>query len=88
MNEYNIKVGDYVETWDGDIGYVVDIYANSFKWMTVKARSIFNTMNSGEMTSASFNSIKNYYKRIGINDFNEKKTIFKSIEKLDICYAS
>lgn len=30
MNKYDIKVGDYVETWDGAIGYVTDTTSNAF----------------------------------------------------------
>lgn len=32
MNKYNIKVGDYIETWDGDIGVVEEVSNNAFAY--------------------------------------------------------
>ena len=39
MNEYNIKVGDYVETWDGDIGVVEEVSNDCFAYRITSSNS-------------------------------------------------
>ena len=81
MDKYNIKVGDYVETIDNGIGYVTDVYNNSFKWMIVKPRSTSYAAKSGSVFIDSFDNVEDFYKRIGVNYFSKKKTEFKPINK-------
>ena len=81
MNKYNIKVGDYVETWDGGIGYVTNADLTEFYWFIVTPRSVPNATKAGEETIASFDAVKTYYKRIGKNDFTKKENKFEPITK-------
>lgn len=38
MNKEDINIGDYVETWDGGIGYVTSVHSDEFEWMIVVPR--------------------------------------------------
>ena len=83
MNKYNIKVGDYVETIDGGIGYVINVNCDSFEWMIVKSRETLSAMEAGEETIAGFSTVKKFYKRIGENDFTKKENKFEPINRFN-----
>lgn len=87
MNKYNIKVGDYVETWDGAIGYVVDVASNAFMFdVEIDGRKIRHKTGQYCWYPYCLIDTENVFKRIGANDFSKRKNEFKSIEKLDCFY--
>lgn len=84
MNKYNIKVGDYVETWDGAIGYVTDTTSNGFSFdLEIDGKKFKHK--TGQYCWCSYYLIdeKNVFKRIGTNDFTKKKNKFEPINKYD-----
>lgn len=79
MNKYNIKVGDYVETLDGKVGYIRTI---DFCDKDTVIPVVFNTghINNYKTTEFCFkNEPHRFFKRIGINDFTKKE--FEPISK-------
>lgn len=49
MNKYNIKIGDYVETTNGNIGYVTDVDENYFIVTLVKNGSLSKKFGACEL---------------------------------------
>lgn len=82
MNKYNIKVGDYVETWDRAIGYVTDTTSNSFSFDLEIDGEKFKHRD-GEYYWYPYYLIdkENVFKRIGANNFSKKEIEFKPISK-------
>lgn len=83
MNKYNIKVGDYVETLDGGIGYVTSISNERFDWLITKSCKSESAMSPGGLTYGCFNEVEKYYARVGENDFTKKKNKFEPISEYD-----
>ena len=74
---YEFHVGDYVETWDGKIGYIYYFRPNVL---------VFKMPNGGQYAIDTdvldwSNHPKNVFKRIGAYDFTKKEK--KKIEQLD-----
>ncbi len=88
MNKYNIKVGDYVETWGGDIGVVEEVANHAFVYKITLSNS--NNYIKGMRHWCPNDSISSFkpFKRVGANDFSKNKDELESIERLDICYAT
>lgn len=88
MNKYNIKVGDYVETWGGDIGVVEEVANYAFVYKITLSNS--NNYIKGMKYWCPNDSIGSFkpFKRVGANDFSKNKDELESIERLDICYAT
>ena len=83
MNKYNIKVGDYVETWDGAIGYVSGLGPDFFCWYEAPYNSRPNIHSMHMNDLKNYKNIANKFKRIGLNDFGEKKSKLVPINKID-----
>lgn len=82
MNKYNIKVGDYVETWDGAIGVVESIANESFGCEFTFISNSNNYVKNVEYWFLNDSTeIFKLFKRIGANDFNKKKDKFQPISK-------
>lgn len=88
MNKYNIKVGDYVETWEGAIGVVEEVANHAFVYKITLSNS--NNYIKGMKYWCPNDSISSFkpFKRVGANDFSKKENKFEPIKNLDICYAT
>lgn len=74
---YEFHVGDYVETWDGKIGYIYYFRPNVL---------VFKTQDGGQYEISTdvldwSNHPENVFKRIGAYDFTKKEK--KKIEQLE-----
>lgn len=84
MNKYNIRVGDYVETLNGGIGYVTNATSNDFMFdIEIDGRKIKHKTGQYCWYPYCLIDIENVFKRIGANDFSKKENKFKPIESLD-----
>ena len=83
MNKYNIKVGDYVETWDGDIGVIEEVVINTFSYRITSPNS--DNYDKGVIYWCPNDSIDSYkpFKRIGAYDFSKKENKFKPISEFN-----
>lgn len=90
MNKYDIKVGDYVETWDEDIGYVTDVGSDCFyiKLIINKEKEEYPPDNKSYYDLKNEKTIPRDFRRIGTNIFTKKRNKFEPISNLDICYAT
>lgn len=89
MNKYDIKVGDYIETWDGDIGVVEEVNNSVFVYNFTFVSNLNNYVkNVGYW--CPFDAIGGFkpFKRVGANDFSKKEEKFEPIKNLDICYVT
>lgn len=84
MNKYNIKVGDYVEIWNGDIGVIEEVSSNSFVYKLTLVSDLNNYIKDVRYWHPidTVDSFK-IFKRIGTNDFSEKKSKLVPINKID-----
>lgn len=89
MNKYNIKVGDYIETWDGDIGVVEEVSNSAFTYNFTFVSNLNNCVKNIRYW-CPFDAIgsSKLFKRIGANDFSKKEEKFEQIKNLDIYYAT
>lgn len=73
-----INVGDYIETIDGEIGYVdkVDYIKDNALKFEVKLLNIENNV----LVSCDDSFIKKYFKRIGSHDFTVKENKIEPIK--------
>lgn len=85
MNEYDIKLGDYVETWDGDIEYVTAYCRSNMENRSKEYEIVYKITHSdsSRYVGAERRVMDNCIKRIGANDFSKKKSKFVPIDKLD-----
>lgn len=88
MNKYDIKVGDYIETWDGDIGVVEEVNNSVFVYNFTFVSNLNNYVKNVEYW-CPFDAIGGFkpFKRIGVNDFSEKEAKLKPIESLDTAHC-
>lgn len=89
MQGFNIKVGDYVETWDGDIGYVTDYYFSNMENCPKGYVIVYKITHSdsNRYIGAERRVMDNCIKRIGTNVFSEKKNNFKPIKPIEYCFT-
>ena len=76
--KYEFHVGDYVETWDGKIGYLTTfIHSHDYGEIT-----IFVNYKDGKTQGYKFrkDELYHYFKRIGAYDFTKKEK--KKIEQI------
>lgn len=78
--KYDIKIGDYVETTDGIMGYVSRVEEESFHWVVTNQNNIPDAAEIGSESWGYFNEIETAYKRVGLHEFTKKNVI----EPLDI----
>lgn len=83
MNKYNIKVGDYVEAWDGDIGVIEEVSSNSFVYKFTLVSNLNNYIKDMRYWCPNDAVYFKPFKRIGTNDFSEKKSKLMPINKID-----
>lgn len=90
MNKYNIKVGDYVELLNGDIGYVTDVNDDRFYVQLITNKGEGECLYGDERPyfRKYEETIPMNFRRIGENDFTKKENRFNPIKKLEICYAT
>lgn len=82
MNKEDVNIGDYVETWDGGIGYVTSVHSDEFEWMIVVPRkNVKFPTKAGVITTGTYDS--KIYKRIGLRLFGTPTNIDKPIEQFD-----
>ena len=81
--KYDIKIGDYVETVDGIIGYVNRITDNNFYWIVTNRNNIPDSCEIGEETWGGLNEIEHCYIRVGQYDFRPTETEQNVIEPLE-----
>lgn len=83
MNKYNIKVGDYVETCDGGIGYVTNVNSDYFfvKLIINKEKEEYPPDNKCYYEFKDEQTIPRDFRRIGTNDFTKKENYFEPISK-------
>ena len=82
---YEFHVGDYVETWDGEVGYITDInlaYSDVdvpyFDWITKEGKSLRQRIG---LWAEQFGFVLvDTFRRIGTYDFTKKEK--KKIENL------
>ena len=80
MEDYNIRVGDYVETVDGDVGYVTDFDSE----VDIVDGVITYGPNKGKTFRGPMYLAPKRFKRIGQYTFNQYKSKKpKKIEPLD-----
>ena len=80
MEDYNIRVGDYVETVDGDVGYVTDFDSE----VDIVDGVITYGPNKGKTFRGPMYLAPKRFKRIGQYTFNQDKSKKpKKIEPLD-----
>ena len=85
---YEFHVGDYVETWDGEVGYITDInlaYSDVdvpyFDWTTKEGKSLRQRIG---LWAEQFGFVLvDTFKRIGAYDFTKKEK--KKIEPISEC---
>lgn len=79
MNKEDINIGDYVETWDGGIGYGTSVHSDEFEWMIVVPRkNVKFPIKAGVITTGTYDS--KVYKRIGLRLFNKPTNMLEPIE--------
>ncbi len=81
--KYDIKIGDYVETTDGIMGYVSSIEEHKFNWIVTNQNNVSCACEVGEETCGGFNTINLYYNRVGKYDFRPTETEKNVIEPLE-----
>lgn len=81
--KYDIKVGDYVETVDGIMGYVNRITDNNFYWIVTNRNNIPDSCEIGNETWGGFNEIEHCYIRVGQYDFRPTETKKNVIDPLE-----
>ena len=85
---YEFHVGDYVETWDGEVGYITDInlaYSDVdvpyFDWITKEGKSLRQRIG---LWAEQFGFVLvDTFRRIGAYDFTKKEK--KKIEMISDC---
>lgn len=75
MNKYNIKIGDYVETTDGAIGFVAEVNNTDFSVIFPKDESRYNCIQ--KFLISSLPEKENPIKQIGIYQFDRISLISK-----------
>lgn len=81
--KYDIRVGDYVETWDGHIGYISDIVIDSsapsaYLWIT-----IHRCIGEQDTFYGYEYQLRDRFKRIGQYDLSKSK-----IDELNVLKAT
>lgn len=81
--KYDIKIGDYVETFDGIMGYVNRIDDDKFYWIVTNRNNIQDSCEVGDETWGEFYEIELCYIRVGQYDFRPTETEQNVIEPLE-----
>jgi hypothetical protein len=81
--KYDIKVGDYVETVAGIMGYVNRIAGNQFYWIVTNRNNIPDSCEIGVETWGDMYDIEHCYIRVGNYDFRPTNTEQNVIEPLE-----
>ena len=70
---YEIHVGDYVETWDGAVGYIISIEDDAFTWVNHTPIRDGDDVYSNVEQRNFYSSVKDLFVRIGAYDFTKKE---------------
>lgn len=81
--KYDIKVGDYVETIDGIMGYVNRIDEHNIYWIVTNRNNLKDACDIGTETHTPINEIGFWSRRVGKYDFCTKETKKNVIEPLE-----
>ena len=79
---YEFHVGDYVETRDGKVGYIISVEEDAFTWVNHTPIRDGDDVYSNVEQRNFYSSVKDLFVRIGVYDFTKKEK--KKIEKLII----
>ena len=70
---YEFHVGDYVETRDGKIGYIISIEDDAFTWVNHTPIRDGDDVYSNVEQRNFYSSVKDVFARIGAYDFTKKE---------------
>ena len=78
---YEFHVGDYVETRDGAVGYIISIEDDAFTWVNHTPIRDGDDVYFNVEQRNFYSSVKDLFVRIGTYDFTKKEK--KKIEQLE-----
>ena len=78
---YEIHVGDYVETYSGAVGYIISVEDDAFTWVNHTPIRDGDDVYSNVEQRNFYSSVKDVFLRIGSYDFTKKEK--KKIEQLE-----
>ena len=70
---YEFHVGDYVETWDGAVGYIISIEDDAFTWVNHTPIRDGDDVYFNVEQRNFYSSVKDVFVRIGAYDFTKKE---------------
>ena len=89
--KYDIKIGDYVETADGIMGYVSRVSESDFHWIVTNRNNISDAAEINSESWGYFNEIETVYKRVGMYDFRlieKEKNVIEPLEDRGTAYMN
>ena len=78
---YELHVGDYVETYSGAVGYIISIENDAFTWVNHTPIRDGDDVYFNVEQRNFYSSVKDVFVRIGAHDFTKKEK--KKIEMID-----
>lgn len=86
--KYDIKIGDYVETIDGIIGYVNRICEEDIYWIVTNNNNVSGACAIGEESGIGLGEMEHWYKRIGKYEFNPTLNVIEPLEDRGTAYMN
>ena len=80
---YEFHVGDYVETYNGAVGYIISIEDDAFTWVNHTPIRDGDDVYFNVEQRNFYSSVKDVFLRIGAYDFTKKEK--KKIEPISDC---
>lgn len=80
---YEFHVGDYVETVDGAVGYIISVEDDAFTWVNHTPIRDGDDVYYNVEQRNFYSSVKDVFARIGAYDFTKKEK--KKIEPISDC---
>ena len=76
---YEFHVGDYVETWDGAVGYIISVEDDAFTWVNHTPIRDGDDVYFNVEQRNFYSSVKDVFVRIGTYDFTKKEKKIKNL---------